>query len=359
MFSAYYGGFVFSKMLSKLSLLLLLTALAATANAQAPQTVAAGNAPAPAPATATLHGKIADPSGALIPGTRITINDSTGHEVATATADSAGNYEVHGLAAGSYVVMATYDGFSPLASQPIPVAAGQVKRIDISMAIQTEQQNVVVTDETPMVSTDVDSNANSMVIKGKDLEALSDDPDELQNELTALAGPSAGPNGGQIYIDGFTGGQLPPKSSIREIRVNQNPYSAEFDRLGFGRIEILTKPGTDKLHGQFMIQGNDSGFNTGNPYVQKIPAYYSYQYNATLNGSLNKSTSFFISADHRTTDNEAYYDVACDALGNCPTGGVSGTLANPHGRTNISPRIDIQLGKKNTLPARYKYYHNT
>ena len=77
--------------------------------------------------------------------------------------------------------------------------------------------------------------------KDKDLEALSDDPDELSNELSALAGPSAGPNGGQIYIDGFTGGQLPPKSAIREIRINQNPFSAEFDKIGYGRIEILTK----------------------------------------------------------------------------------------------------------------------
>ena len=98
--------------------------------------------------------------------------------------------------------------------------------------------------EANTVSTSPESNANAVVIKGSDLNALSDDPDELQNELEALAGPAAGPNGGQIYIDGFTGGQLPPKSSIREIRINQNPFSAEYDRLGYGRIEIFTKPGT-------------------------------------------------------------------------------------------------------------------
>ena len=61
--------------------------------------------------------------------------------------------------------------------------------------------------------------AFTIVLQGKDLDALSDDPDELQSELEALAGPSAGPNGGQIYIDGFTAGQLPPKASIREIRI--------------------------------------------------------------------------------------------------------------------------------------------
>ena len=66
-------------------------------------------------------------------------------------------------------------------------------------------------------------------------------------------------------MTGSPEGQIPPKSSIREIRVNQNPFSAEFDRLGYGRIEILTKPGTDKLHGQIEARGNDSAFNARNP----------------------------------------------------------------------------------------------
>ena len=49
-------------------------------------------------------------------------------------------------------------------------------------------------------------------------------------------------SGGAIFIDGFSGGQLPSKASIREIRINQNPFSAEYDKLGYGRIEIFTKP---------------------------------------------------------------------------------------------------------------------
>ena len=122
------------------------------------------------------------------------------------------------------------------------------------------------------------------MIKGKDLDALSDDPDQLQDELNALAGPAAGPNGGEIYIDGFTGGQLPPKSSIREIRINQNPFSAEFDKLGYGRIEILTKPGTDHLHGMLMASGNDSAFNSLNTFVTSEPPYYSTFFLGNVSG---------------------------------------------------------------------------
>jgi len=198
----------------------------------------------PAPtsvAAASIRGHIADPSGALIPGATVTIATPAGTVVKSAMADSAGAYAVSGLAPGSYVVRASYVGFASFTSPAIPLMAGQVKRVDISMAMEVEQQSVTVTDDSPQVSVEAGGNSDSVMLKGKDLDALSDDPDELSNELTALAGPSAGPNGGQIYIDGFSGGQLPPKSAIREIRINQNPFSAEFDHIGYGRIEILIK----------------------------------------------------------------------------------------------------------------------
>ena len=125
----------------------------------------------------------------------------------------------------------------------------------------------MVTDEAAAaLSVDPAANAGAIVIQGKDLDALSDDPDELQSDLQALAGPSAGPNGGQIYIDGFTGGTLPPKASIREIRINQNPFSSEYDKLGYGLVEILTKPGMDQWHGQLYMSGTTAGLNSRNPF---------------------------------------------------------------------------------------------
>ena len=189
-------------------------------------------------------------------------------------------------------------GLCHLQVRSIPLAAGQSKQVDVKLQIEVEQQQVQVNEESTTVDTSPENNANAIIIKGKDLEALSDDPDELQSELQALAGPAAGPNGGEIYIDGFTGGQIPPKSSIREIRINQNPFSAEFDRLGYGRIEIFTKPGTDKLHGQIESRGNDSAFNSQNPILNanlkpgearlQEPSYYSYNFNGSVGGPLNK-----------------------------------------------------------------------
>lgn len=84
----------------------------------------------------------------------------------------------------------------------------------------------------------------TIALKSEGLEALSDNPEDLQAELEPLAGPAAGPNGGQIYTDGLTSGRRPSKESIREIQINESPFSAADDRLSFGRIEIFTKPGT-------------------------------------------------------------------------------------------------------------------
>jgi hypothetical protein len=316
-------------------------------------------------ATATIHGHIADQTGALIPGAKISIESATGQTVKTATADASGAYTVSGLSAGSYIVHAEYTGFASFQSQPISVSAGQVKRVDIAMAIETEQQSVVVTDESPTVNVEAAGNANAIVLKDKDLDALSDDPDELSSELSALAGPSAGPNGGQIYIDGFTGGQLPPKSAIREIRINQNPFSAEFDRLGYGRIEILTKPGTDKLHGQFFIQGNTSALNTTSPFAGEVPDYYRVQYNGTISGALSKKASFFLSVEQRDNHDQqiynfypALFDPATNTYSLSPDR-TSGSLANPHNHITVSPRIDYQLGSKDTLTARYQFYYDS
>ena len=194
--------------------------------------------------------------------------------------------------------------------------------------------------------------------KVADLDALPDDPDDLEADLQALAGPSAGPNGGQMYIDGFTAGQLPPKSSIREIRINSNPFSSEYDRVGYGRIEIFTKPGTDTFHVQLEIMGNDSAFNSRNPFATTEPSYDSTTFMGNINGPINKNSSFFISIQRRDTDNVNV--VRASVLdSNFNVVPFSDAVANPQTRTNFSPRIDYQLTKNNTLSVRYQYFRNT
>jgi hypothetical protein len=161
-----------------------------------------------------------------------------------------------------------------------------------------------------------------------------------------------------MYIDGFTAGQLPPKSSIREIRINQNPFSAEYDQLGYGRIEIFTKPGTDQYHGQMLVIGNDSAFNSPNPYAGAEPPYYTTQYSGNFGGPIKKKASFFFNLDRRNI-NEL---TAVNAIVLSPTldeEPLVESIPNPRQRTNLSPRLDWALTKNNTLTARYQYYRDT
>src|SRR6202453_1052287 len=303
--------------------------------------------------TGTLQGRVLDPTGAVIPQAQVTVTPPSGKGF-SAVSDGAGSYQVRGLPAGAYTVNATTAGFAPFTST-VTVSGGQTKTLNIAMQIQMEQQQVQVEADAPTVDTSPDQNANAVVLKGKDLDALSDDPDELESQLQALAGPAAGPNGGEIYIDGFTGGQIPPKSSIREIRINQNPFSAEFDRLGYGRIEILTKPGTDKLHGQIEARGNDSAFNSRNPILKTAePPYYSYNLQGSVGGPISKTASYYVSAFGRNNQNVSVIDAANP---DDPTGPfLNEAYPNPSSRIDISPRLDLQLGQKNTLTLRYDFY---
>ena len=223
--------------------------------------------------TAILRGSITDPSGAAVPDATLQLTNATGQTV-TATSTRDGAYEIRGLAAGKYTLKVVASGFEIFENGDVEITQGQVKSLDAPLVIQVQQQKVEVTAAGGAGTLDVnpENNAGAIVMKGADLDALPDDPDELQSDLEALAGPSLGPNGGQMYIDGFTAGQLPPKSSIREIRINQNPFSAEYDSLGFGRIEILTKPGTDNLHGSGFVLGNTKALNTANPVPDRCDA---------------------------------------------------------------------------------------
>jgi hypothetical protein len=156
---------------------------------------------------ATLHGTVTDPTGAVISGASIRIITPGGQTITSTATNASGAYQSRTLAPGTYIVVVSAEGSAASSSHAVTLAPGQSVQYSVALQIQVEQQDIQVDADAPTVDTDPDKNANAIVLKGKDLDALSDDPDELQNELQALAGPSAGPNGGQLYVDGFSGGR--------------------------------------------------------------------------------------------------------------------------------------------------------
>jgi hypothetical protein len=310
------------------------------------------------PGPGIVRGTVKDDTGGVIPGASVALANQNGTLQTTQTS-RIGTYTFHAVSPGTYTVSATYAGLQQEGTKSIAVAVGQGTTADIVMTVQQQRQEVTVSDTAAnTVSTEPANNATALVLRQEDLDALPDDPDDLEADLQALAGPAAGPGGNQIFIDGFTGGRLPPKESIREIRINSNPFSAEFDKLGYGRIQIFTKPGSDKFHGQGYYNISDDIWDSRNPFLKVNPPFRTQLFGGNVSGPLGKHASFFIDTERRNIDDNgivvATIPVA-DFLGQQP---YQTYYSTPQRRTTVSPRLDWQLGTNNTLSFRYAYLEN-
>jgi hypothetical protein len=301
---------------------------------------------------AVLQGVVTDPSGALVPGALVQLRGPGGEQ--RTTTNGSGQYVTPALRPGKYVVRVIAKGFTVFEQRDVEIT-GPVT-LDVQLTIEAESQVVNVEDEARKVSADPSSNAGAVILKEKELAALSDDPDELSQQLQAMAGPGAGPNGGQIYIDGFTGGNLPSKSSIREIRINSNPFSPEYDRPGFGRIEIFTKPGTDTIHGQAFFQYNDEALNSRSPLLTQStrPPYKQDFFGFNIGGPLKKQkASYGFDAQRRGTTENAFI-LATDLDSNLNPRTINQAVLTPQTFTTLSPRLDLALTTNHTLAVRYQ-----
>ncbi len=297
-----------------------------------------------------LSGEVKDETGGVISDAQVEVS---GPVTKQAVSDGRGAFRVVGLPPGGYTVVVTKARFAPFARAEVAVVAGQMATLEVTLTVAAVEENIAVESETSMGLNPNDS-AAAVVLKGADLDALPDDPDELAEALQALAGPSAGPNGGQIFIDGFSSGRLPPKASIREIRLNTNPFSAEHDRLGFGRIEILTKPGTDRFRGSTNVEFMDESLNSRNPYATAEAPYQRREWGGSLGGPLSKKASFFVDFERRETDDNDLINATILDASLAPVS-FNTLVLTPQQRTTASPRVDYQLGASHTLVARYSF----
>jgi len=301
--------------------------------------------------TGAIRGVLTDDSGAVIPGASVTISNPAGKIAAQTQAD--GSYTLPAVQPGDYTVNVTYPGFTPYA-KAVTVNGGATVQLPIQLTVTAEKQEITVKGEPgPSVSVEPDNNATALVIKGADLMALPDDPDDLADALQALAGPGAGPNGGSIYIDGFSGGQLPPKESIREIRINQNPFSAEYDRLGFGRIEILTKPGSDKYRGTLFFNETNAVLDSRNPFASNKPDFYNQDFGGNTSGPINHKTSFNFDFQRRNIQDNAISNAFFVDPG-YNISHITTSLVTPNYMTTITPRLDYAITDKHTLTVRFE-----
>ncbi|HXP87349.1 MAG TPA: carboxypeptidase regulatory-like domain-containing protein [Bryobacteraceae bacterium] len=312
----------------------------------------------------TLRGVLTDSSGAIVPAASVTLTGPAagGSPARTATTQADGSYSFASLTPGEYAVRVELPGFTAF-QRAVTIEEGRTIQLPIRLTLEESKQEITVAgDAGPQVNLDPNSSATGRVVAGADLDALPDDPDDLATMLTALAGPSAGPSAGgsaTILLDGFSGAQLPPKESIKEVRIDQNPFSAQYDNLGFGRIEIITKPGADKLRGSIQLLDSDAYFNSRNPYAANKADYVNRMWTAMLSGPIGKRVSYSLNFFPSTINNTALIDaVKLDPATLTPVP-VQSTVVTPQNNLNGSAKLDTQLSTNNTLTGRYQRSFNT
>jgi hypothetical protein len=296
----------------------------------------------------SMAGTVTDPSGAIVPDAAITLS-AEGASSLSATSDSAGHYTFTTLQPGVYTLAVAFLGFAPKTISSVVIEPGQRKVLDVTLVIASQQQQVEISSNQS--GTDPAQNGDAIVLNGGAIQALSSDTSQMLQQLQAMAGPSD--SGTQLYVDGFSSGKMPPKSSIREIRLNDNPYSAEYDQPGFGRIEIFTKPGSDTLHGDLFVSGTDSAFDSRNPFAPQPQPFYSTQIQGDLTDKITKHSSFFLSGTSVNLQDSAIINaVSLDTSGNQTS--ITGVLPSPHRNFSVSLRFDAQLTPSNTFSLRYQ-----
>ncbi|MCA1615113.1 MAG: carboxypeptidase-like regulatory domain-containing protein [Acidobacteria bacterium] len=305
-----------------------------------------------------VAGRVTDPAGAVVVGASLILRDAAGRE-RRAASDAEGRYAFGGLAPGAYTLRVEARGFQTFEGGGVRVVAGRHSELDVRLAVGLERQEVTVGAESPL-GVEPGDNRSALRFGEADLDALPEDPADLAAALQSLAGAPGGPNGGQILVDGFAnaGEPLPPRGSIREVRVNQNPFSAENDRIGFGQIQIFTRAGTEKLRGQVFLNFNDESLNARNPFTPARAAYQMRNAGGGLSGTLvPRRASFFLWLEERSTDDNALVNAIVLDESLAPRA-LAFTARVPRSQLNANARLDLQPGEAHTLTLRYNYFRH-
>ncbi|MGI4830117.1 MAG: carboxypeptidase regulatory-like domain-containing protein [Janthinobacterium lividum] len=293
----------------------------------------------PSKAAATLSGTVTDPTGAIIANGSVLLS-GPGRQQQQQT-DRLGRFSFS-VPPGKYLLTVESVGFASFASRSLALAAAKEVNLPIRLAVAGRSERVDVEPQRGL-STDPNENGSAIELSGDQLNQLSSDPATLQQQINALAGPGLGGNT-QVLVNGFSNGRLPPKAAIRSIRINHNPFSAVYDSPGFGRVEIETKPGTDKLHGSLNFAGSDTAFNAQNPYNfgGPNPPYYQFQTDGSLTGPITKKIAFFVADSVQQLANNAIVNAEILDAGFNP-GGLSEALPQPQLIQAYSARVDEQF----------------
>jgi hypothetical protein len=339
--------------------------------AAAPLARAADNAaPAPLPTTA-VHGTVADATGAIIPGAEIDVLDQNGAVDAVVHADGEGNFQLTPPHPGSYTLVVSEPGFetvrsplviAPAASASSPRAAVTLPAaslVRIVMPPSMVSSTVKVSADSSEDLADPADNHDSSVMTAGDLKSLPIFDNDYQTAMSAFLDDSAASTGGSgLMVDGVEANRATVSASaVQEIRINQDPYSAQYYYPGRGQMEIITKSAADHYHGQFNFLFRDSALNAQNALAPSKPFEQRRIYEGHITGPIphfNKS-SFLASFNRAEEDLDQVVDATVVATPSDPSGNLLANVPAPTRDTEFSIRAAHQFGEKHSGYVQYSY----
>jgi hypothetical protein len=286
-------------------------------------------------ATGPVEGVVLDPSGAPIPGAKVTLADTVRRT------DSNGRFRL----AGQGLLQVEKAGF-----QPFTARIDKPRKMTIRLVLASARSEITVTAANPV---EPDANADAIRLDAETLAKLPiPDGDPIAAALLWLDPASAGDGGASVVVDGAeTRDYRPSASEIQEIRINQNPYAAEFRRPGRGRIEVITKRAPDRYRGSLQFLFRDYHLNARNALAHQKPVEQRRDFEGSLSGPLGRgnTTAFSLGLEREEDDSQAV------VIARNLTGEVRENVAAPERSTEWFARIFRNTGDGESWSLRYEY----
>ncbi len=298
----------------------------------------------------SISGVLHDSSETPVPATTVVLQ--RGRSARSAQTGVNGDFRFDRLTAGDYELRVDVKGFRP-ARVPFRVGAVELKPFLIRLLLAEVRTELNVEAESGKVSTESSENLNAVTIQREALDNLPSLGQDYIGTMSRFLDPGVvGTGGVTLVVDGVEATKAGVSASaIQEIKINNNPYSAEFSRPGRGRIEIITKAGSEHYHGTVDFVFRDQHLNGRDPFASARPPEQRRIYEGSLLGPVGsgKRTSFLVTGNREESDLQAIVFARNGA------GEIRDIVATPGRQTEFSGKITHQFNEKQVVFWQYTY----
>jgi outer membrane receptor protein involved in Fe transport len=327
----------------------------------------ANNGPGDGPGSKSapvIRGTVNDPSGAIVPNAEVDLVDGKGAIAATLHSDGEGNFQFNAPANGDYTLVVSEAGFDTVKAV-VKLNASSTKGVlgapmlHIVLPISTMSTTINVSAGSNVDLTAPDANADTSVMSQSELKSLPIFDNDYSTAMSAfLDSGVAGTGGSGLLVDGVEANRSTVSASaVQEIRINQDPYAAQYYWPGRGQMEIITRSAADHYHGQFNFLFRDSAMNAQNALAATKPFEQRRVYEGHVTGPIPhaKNSGFLISFNRAEEDLDSVVVATLAPTPSDPSGIFQANVPAPTRDTEFSTRASHQFGDKHSAYAQYAY----